>query len=280
MGGGRMPRGGRAHVIRPNLAPAAVPSGSMAVHEAARRGFEREAEAYERGRPNYPLAAIDWIARQLDLGPGRTAIDVGAGTGKLTRELMPLGAAVIAVEPVAAMRAVLERELPGVRTLDGTAEAIPLPDASADAILVGQAFHWFDAPRALDEFHRVLRPGRRLALVWNVRDRSQPLQTAVDEITEPLRGGTPSQAQGAWRSAFTDGRRFALRDELTLPFDLKLATETFVDRIMSISFIAALDDPERHDVQSRVEALAAEHPEPWAYRCETHVFERIGGSHD
>jgi SAM-dependent methyltransferase len=248
----------------------------MAVHEAARRGFERQSDAYERGRPAYPPQAIDWLARQLNLEPGRTVIDVGAGTGKLTRPLRALGAEVIAIEPVAGMRAVLERELAGLRALDGTAESVPLPSTCADAVVVGQAFHWFDAPRALTEFHRVLRPGGRLALVWNMRDRSQPLQQAIDKITEPLRGDTPSQVRGAWRSAFADSRQFVLRDELSLPFELEVARDTFVDRIMSISFIAARDDPERHEVQSRVEALASEHPEPWAYVCEAYVFDRIG----
>lgn len=250
----------------------------MALHEAARRGFERQADAYERGRPAYALRAIEWIAQRLDLKPGRTVIDVGAGTGKLTRPLRALGAEVIAIEPVAGMRSVLERELPGVRAFDGTAEAMPLPNTCADAVVVGQAFHWFDAPRALNEFRRVLRPGGRLALVWNMRDRSQPLQQAINEITEPLRGDTPSQAGGGWRPAFAQSRQFALRDELSLPFELELARETFVDRIMSISFVAALDDPERHEVERRVQALASAHPEPWAYVCEAYIFDRIGES--
>src|SRR5437588_5658396 len=117
---------------------------AMTVHESARRGFERHADAYERGRPNYPAEATAWLVTKLGLGPGRTVVDVGAGTGKLTRALLPSGATVIAVEPVAAMRAVLKRELPTVQAMNGTAESLPLPDASADAIVVGQAFHWFD----------------------------------------------------------------------------------------------------------------------------------------
>ena len=98
-------------------------------------------------------------------GPGRTAVDVGAGTGKLTRALSGSGATLIAVEPVAEMRAVLERELPEVRALESTAESLPLDDASVDAVVVGQAFHWFDAPAALTEFRRVLGEGGRLGLV-------------------------------------------------------------------------------------------------------------------
>lgn len=253
-----------------------VVSAPMPVHEAARLGFERQADAYERGRPGYPPEAIDWIAQQLSLQPGGTVLDVGAGTGKLTRALMRFGAEVIAIEPLAAMRGVLERELPGVRVLDGTAEAIPLAGASADAVLVGQAFHWFDARQALEEFHRVLGPGGRLALVWNLRDRNQPLQRAIDGITEPLRRDTPSQAQRDWPAVVAEAEQFALGQKLRLPFELEVAPETFVDRLMSISFIAALDGPEREEVLARVKALAAEHPEPWAYVCEAYVFERIG----
>jgi SAM-dependent methyltransferase len=252
----------------------------MAVHEAARRGFEREADAYERGRPRYPPPAIEWIAQQLGVEPGRSVVDVGAGTGKLTKPLLRFGAEVTAVEPVAGMRTVLQRECSEVRALDGTAEAIPLPDACADAIIVGQAFHWFDAAAALREFHRVLRPGGRLGLVWNLRDRRQPLQREIDEITEPLRGDTPSQAQGRWWSAFSETQLFAPLDELTLPFELEMAPETFVDRIMSISFIAALDQPARDEVQRSTEALAGKHSEPWAYVCDAYAFERIEESGD
>src|ERR1700761_4890891 len=130
----------------------------MSIHDEARRGFQVGAAAYERGRPSYPGEAIAWLAEDLDLGPGRTVLDVGAGTGKLTRELVASGASVVAVEPVPAMRAVLEQTVPGAQAMDGTAEALPFGDQSVDAIAVAQAFHWFDVPRTLAEFHRVLRP--------------------------------------------------------------------------------------------------------------------------
>ena len=210
----------------------------------------------------------------LRLGPARTVVDVGAGTGKLTRALLPSGAELIAVEPVAAMRNVLERELPIARALDGTAESLPLPNAAADAIVVGQAFHWFDAPAALREFHRVLRPGGRLGLVWNLRDRRQALQRAIDEITEPLRGDTPAQWGDKWREAPELGGLFSSEAELKVPFELELDANTFLDRIASISFIAALDDARREGVMERVRTLAAGHPEPWSYVTEVYVYER------
>ena len=118
----------------------------MSVREEAARGFQQGADAYERGRPGYPRGAVQWLWTELGLEPGRTVLDVAAGTGKLTRELVPSGATVIAVEPVPAMRAVLERVVPDARALDGTAEALPIDDATVDAITVASAFHWFDGP--------------------------------------------------------------------------------------------------------------------------------------
>jgi SAM-dependent methyltransferase len=204
-------------------------------------------------------------------------VDVGAGTGKLTRALVPSGAAVIAVEPVAAMRAVLARALPTVRALAGTAEALPLEDGTVDAVVVAQAFHWFDGSRALSQFHRVLRAGGRLGLIWNVRDRQQQLQRAIDEIIEPLRGDTPSQADGKWRSALAGSDLFAPVAELRVPFQVEVDPGRFVDRVGSTSFIAALDDRRREAVLEQVRALAEEHPEPWAYIVEAYVYARTRG---
>src|SRR5579884_3065432 len=164
----------------------------MEIHKEARRGFQAGAAAYERGRPGYPAGAIEWLCAALDLRPGRTVLDVGAGTGKLTRELVASGAEVVAVEPVPAMRAVLADVVPSARVLDGTAEALPVADQSADAITVAQAFHWFDVPRTMAEFHRVLRTGGRFALIWNRRRLDQPLQSQIDAITDRYHGDTPS----------------------------------------------------------------------------------------
>ena len=142
------------------------------IPEAAAQGFGQGAEAYESARPSYPPDAVGEIARVCALGPGRRVLDLAAGTGKLTRLLVPAGAEVVAVEPVAAMREVLGSVLPGVEALDGTAESIPLPDASVDAVTVAQAFHWFDAPVARAEIARVLGGGGARVLVWDTRDRS------------------------------------------------------------------------------------------------------------
>lgn len=128
--------------------------------------FGAEAAAYERGRPSYPPEAIDWLLPE----GARDVLDLGAGTGKLTTRLVERGLGVVAVDPIPEMLEVLTSSLPEIPALLGTAEDIPLPDASVDAVLVAQAWHWFDPQRAIKEVARVLRPGGRLGLVWNNRD--------------------------------------------------------------------------------------------------------------
>ena len=128
--------------------------------------FGSQAAAYERGRPSYPPEAIDWLLP----ANARDVLDLGAGTGKLTTRLVERGLSVIAVDPIAEMLEVLRSALPDTPALLGTAEHIPLPDNAVDAVLVAQAWHWFDPERAVAEVARVLRPGGRLGLVWNVRD--------------------------------------------------------------------------------------------------------------
>ncbi|WP_396919663.1 class I SAM-dependent methyltransferase, partial [Mycolicibacterium sp.] len=128
--------------------------------------FGSEAAAYERGRPSYPPEAIDWLLPD----DARDVLDLGAGTGKLTTRLVERGLKVVAVDPIAEMLELLSNSLPETPALLGTAEEIPLPDNSVDAVLVAQAWHWFDPERAVAEVSRVLRPGGRLGLVWNTRD--------------------------------------------------------------------------------------------------------------
>jgi SAM-dependent methyltransferase len=203
-------------------------------------------------------------------------LDVGAGTGKLTRALAPTGAQLIAVEPVAAMRGVLERGLPDVEALAGTAEQIPLTADSADAVVAGQAFHWFDGPRALEEFGRVLRPTGMLGLIWNRRDPRQELQQAIDEIIGPYRGSTPAYHSDRWTEAFAEGSPFVLTDQVEIPFTQTLDVDGFVDRLMSISFLAALDSEDRRSVEERLRALADEKLEPLRHSCQVFVYGRAG----
>ena len=135
-------------------------------HAEPSLSFGSQAAAYERGRPSYPPEAIDWL---LPDG-AHDVLDLGAGPGKLTTRLVERGLNVIAVDPLAEMLEVLSNSLPETPALLGTAEEIPLPDNSVDAVLVAQAWHWVDPERAIPEVARVLRPGGRLGLVWNTRD--------------------------------------------------------------------------------------------------------------
>lgn len=132
--------------------------------------FGSQAAAYERGRPSYPPAAIDWLLSPAAGSPVRDVLDLGAGTGKLTSRLVERDLNVIAVDPITELLDVLRVTLPETPALLGTAEQIPLPDNSVDAVLVAQAWHWFDPERAVAEVARVLRTGGRLGLLWNVRD--------------------------------------------------------------------------------------------------------------
>jgi ubiquinone/menaquinone biosynthesis C-methylase UbiE len=245
----------------------------MGLHPAASGGFARAAEAYERGRPGYPAAAVDFLAARLRLERGRTVVDLAAGTGKLTRPLLATGADVVAVEPVAEMRAALPA---GAHVLDGTAEAIPLAAASADAVTVAQAFHWFDGDAALAEIHRVLRRGGPLALVWNRRRMDDPLNQAVEELVAPYRGHTPALRTNAWRAAFERTELFGPLEAHAFPNEQSLDADGLADRVASISFIAALDDAERTHVLRAVRALAGADHVTIRHDTEVQLSERLG----
>ena len=230
----------------------------MPVDPVAATGYAEAGAAYERGRPGYPADALARLFAELGIGPGTHVLDLAAGTGKLTRELVGAGADVVAVEPVDGMRATLERALPGVRALAGEAEAIPLADGSVEAVVVAQAFHWFDGDAALAEIHRVLAPGGALGLVWNARDETVPWVARLTEIMEPYRGETPGYKSG-WRAAFERTNLFTPLESAEFRHVHELDAEGVVARVASVSFIAALPDDERERVFARVrEALPAD----------------------
>jgi SAM-dependent methyltransferase len=239
------------------------------VHRAAATGFARSAEAYDLGRPGYPPAALE----PLRLAPGLVVLDLAAGSGKLTRPLAASGAEVIAVEPVAEMRALLPT---GVKALDGTAEAIPLREGSVELVTVAQAFHWFDGDAALAEIHRVLRTGGRLALLWNRRVEDAPVNVAIDEVVDPYREGTPTHRGEAWRAAFERANLFGPLEEHVFANEQVLDEEGLAARIGSISFIASLPEAERAGVLARIRRLAAAGPVTLPYRTEVLVCERLG----
>jgi SAM-dependent methyltransferase len=247
------------------------------VHPSAAQGFAAAAEAYVRGRPSYPAELLPWLTGRVALGPGRTCVDLGAGTGKFTRLLLQTGAEVIAVEPVAEMRAQLVAGLDGIRALEGTAQALPLQDASVDAVLCAQAFHWFATEAALAEIHRVLRPEGRLGLVWNVRDESVDWVAALTAILSPFEGATPRFHKGEWRRPFT-GAPFTGLEETRFPHQhVGPPREVIVDRNLSVSFIASLPAAGRAQVEERLLELIASHPqlrgrETVAFPYVTHAY--------
>jgi SAM-dependent methyltransferase len=238
----------------------------------ATRGFAA-ADVYERGRPDYPRAAIERIVERLDLRSGRTVLDLAAGTGKLTRLLVPSGANLIAVEPLREMRAELERRVRGVLVLAGTAERIPLTDGFVDAVTVASAFHWFDADAALREIRRVLVPGGGLALIWNARDERSALQLALSELVQPLRGDAPDRRSRDWRSLLAESGLFVRTERLLFENEQLVDEEGLVARVLSISFIGALPPRARADVEERVRALArdAERPIRLSYMTELYL---------
>jgi SAM-dependent methyltransferase len=232
----------------------------MTIHPSAALGFEVGAEAYERGRPAYSPDAIDRLIAELGLGPRSRVLDLAAGTGKLTRMLVPTGAAIVAVEPVTAMRAKLASLLPDIEIHDGTAEAIPLPDASVDAVTVGQAFHWFDGNLALPEIHRVLRAGGGLGLIWQARDPVRPWIERLNEIIDRADDGHPRFRTGAWREAFDASPLFEPIREAEYRTVQAGDIELFVDRVASISYVAKLPTDRREPVLAEVRELLATDP--------------------
>ncbi|MBG9388620.1 class I SAM-dependent methyltransferase [Caenimonas aquaedulcis] len=229
------------------------------VHSAAREGFAREAGTYSRGRPDYPPELQAWLEETLALGPGRRVADVGAGTGKFCKLLSATGAQVLAIEPVDEMRAEAAK-LPGVVALAGTAQALPVADASLDAIVCAQAFHWFATTDVLDEFARALKPGGRLGLVWNVRDESVDWVRAITELITPYEGDAPRFYKGDWKKPFPHPRFGPLRETAFAYEHVGSAQQVVIDRFMSVSFLAALPPAGKAHVQAELEQLVATHP--------------------
>jgi len=210
------------------------------IHQAAAEGYTAKAEAYIRGRPEYPAEVQDWLRDDLALKAGKTVLDLGAGTGKFLPHLSATGALVIAVEPVPAMRAQLIERNPGIEAKPGTAEQIPLPDGAVDAIVCAQAFHWFANSAALAEIHRVLKLGGALGLIWNVRDESVAWVAALTRIMAPYEAGTPRYHTKEWRRLFPAEGFGPLRERHFPYAHTGPAEQVILDRILSVSFIAAL----------------------------------------
>ena len=216
--------------------------------------FDRVADEYERTRPTYPPELLE----QLPLDADAAVLDLGAGTGKLTRVLAERYRNVTAVEPLVNMRAMLERVVPGVVALPGSAERIPLADGSVDAVFAAQAFHWFDKPVALPEITRVLRAGGIFAIIWNQGDDDRPdprPDAFVQEVQllhdEALRRW---QDEPEWEDLLRSCGLFAeVHDRTFIAHEHVLDRAGILDNLRSVSWIASRDD--REDVVARLGAL-------------------------
>jgi SAM-dependent methyltransferase len=211
--------------------------------QAGARAFEAAAEDYERGRPGWPE---DAIAGLIERFAATRVLDLGAGTGKLTRVLAAHAQDVVAVEPLDGMRRVLERRLPHVRAVAGTAEAVPLPDGAVDAVFVAEAFHWFDLPRAVAEIARVLRPGGWLAVLWNVPRWEGPAWSEeLHAVVRDYRTGPLGRERVPWRQALeADSRLGPLHDEDTTHHQAT-DREGLLAMIASFSFVGGLPEDRR-----------------------------------
>jgi SAM-dependent methyltransferase len=217
------------------------------------RSFETAAAAYERYRPEYPADAVRWVADRLALHPGAHVLDLGAGTGKLTRSLVALGLDVVAVEPGAAMLAELRTAVPGVESLEGSAEAIPLPDRGVDAVFAGQAFHWFERERALPELRRVLRPRGGLGLLWNWEDARRPLGARLAEMLGHDDG---------FHHVPPDPSYFEPIGETVFETALSIPADALVGWIGTTSQLLTAEPEQREQLLRRVRAIALEHGDP------------------
>jgi SAM-dependent methyltransferase len=210
--------------------------------------FGPVADIYERGRPPYPAAALDWL-----LPPGRPrVVDLGAGTGKLTRQIRDRGLDVTAVDPSEGMLAQLRQSVPGVTAVRGTGEKMPLPAASADVVLAAQAWHWVDEAEAVPEVARVLAPGGRLGLLWNVRDDRADWVRRLDEII-----GNRDRSSDA---SVVLGPPFGPVERRSFPWIHTIGPETLIDLVASRSAVILLPGDERAGLLGEVRQLMATHP--------------------
>jgi SAM-dependent methyltransferase len=237
------------------------------------RSFDSVAAEYERHRPGYPEEALRWIARRLGLAAGARVLDVGAGTGKLTRGLVALGFEVVAVEPGVRMLEQLRVAVPRAEAHEAPAESIPLSNEAVDAAFAGQAYHWFDRERAVPELHRVLRAGGGLALLWNWWDERDPLQRELGSIVG-YAGHRPyaeEELPGApWFREL--GRTVVESAEQSSP-------EAVVSHLATTSMFLTMEPDERERRLAEVRALASRYGVRFAVPRQTFVFvfERLEG---
>lgn len=240
------------------------------VHSSAAEGYDGSAvESYVSARPTYHPDAIARLARRV--ARCDRVVDLGAGTGILTAALAQAGVLATAIEPVAAMRAQFVADNPALECLDGSAERLPFSDSSVDAVVVGQAFHWFDHGPALDELARVIRPNGVLALIWNVRDESVEWVRRWTDIVVDPDGSTPRHRDMAWRRSVDADPRWSRFDDWSVDNPWPTTRQGVVDRALSVSYVGAMPEPERARIAAAVAELVEDLSEPFAYPYRTEI---------
>jgi len=230
------------------------------------RSFETVAAEYERWRPDYPVEALRWAVQLLGLPAGARVLDVGAGTGKLTRGLVALGLDAVAVEPGRAMLDQLRRAVPAADAHEGSAEEIPLADASVDAAFAGQAYHWFDRGRAIPELHRVVRPGGGLALLWNWWDERDPLQRELGQLVGYAGHGPYREEELPSAPWFEEAGRTVTESEG------ESSPDELVGHLATASGFLVAEASERDEGLQAVRDLASRYGERFAFPRLTYVF--------
>jgi len=232
-------------------------------------GFSFEvvsAEDYDALRPDYAPDAAAWVAERGALGAGSLVVDLAAGTGQLSRRFAPLGVDLVAVEPARNMRAVIEKRLPGVRVLAGSAESIPMAEGEADAVVVGNAFHHFGAERAFREIRRVLRPGGVLALFWawplEQESATYPIVRQIDRAVERARGSSAiATAYRSWAKPPTTAAGFTPFERREFPTVHVVPSARLADLYATSSDIASLPSDVRSGLLAQITELGRDLPE-------------------
>jgi SAM-dependent methyltransferase len=226
--------------------------------DSRRLSFGAAAAAYDQARPTYPVAAVSWTLAPL--GGGRLrVVDLGAGTGLLSRVVAAAGHEVIPVEPDPDMRARLDAVTPGVRALDGSAEAIPVPDAGVDAVLAGTAYHWFDPESAHPEMARVLRPGGVLAAIWNDRDKTTAWVAELARLIGVHREVSGRRAELDASGSF--GPLFGDVTKRQFSHVVRQSPQGIRDLVASRSTYLTATSEQRRRILDRITELCATHPE-------------------
>jgi SAM-dependent methyltransferase len=234
----------------------------VSLHPLA-ENFAAIAEAYERGRPEYAPAVVGALSAELGIGPGAPVLDLAAGTGKLTRALLAGGLDVVAVEPQAPLREMLADRIGAERVREGLAEAIPLDDASVEAVTVADAFHWFDHAAALAEIRRVLRPGGGLAVLSTIPDwRGASWGEELGATMERLRPEHPNFDGPSWKDAVRAAGAWGELREVRVTTSRPSDPEAIVQYLGSVSWVAALPEEQRAETLAQLATLVTEGETP------------------